>query len=137
MNDFSSKFKYDKTIWLDSKRNLSDAIKLALFSRINENKTSYDCFLEDLKEIPEVFIKKTLCALKYKDFLHTPYWRMIAAHIKYERDMVCENCGKRFNKDMFLDIHHKDYSIHGAEHLHTNELICLCDYCHNNIHEIK
>lgn len=136
MEDFSTELKYDKTIWLDSEQHLSDVIKIAIVSRINQNKKASECFLEDIKELSPDFIKEKLCKLKYADFLRTPYWQMIAAIVKSDKDMVCEICGKRFNKNMFLDVHHKDYSIHGAEHLHMDKLVCLCDFCHKNIHNI-
>ena len=136
MDNFSEGIKYDKAIWLDSEQRLTDVLKIALISRIDQNKKAYECFLEDIEKLSPDFIKKTLCKLKYTDFLRTPYWQMIASIVKSEKDMVCENCGKRFNKNMFLDAHHKDYSIHGEEHLHMNELVCLCDFCHKNLHQI-
>ena len=129
---------YDPRIWLDPNYSLSDVLKISALNRAKneQNTKGLDCFEEDIAEIPLDCIKQTLCKLKYSDFLRTPYWQMIAYKVKYEKDMVCEMCGKRFNKTQFLDVHHKDYSIHGAEHLHPEALVCLCDFCHKNIHNI-
>lgn len=129
---------YDKTIWFDTKHQLVDVIRIMRFSQFDEDQSKplFECFLEDMNTIPLKQIKKTVCALKYYDFLRTAYWQIIATQVKYEKDMVCESCGKRFNKMQFLDVHHKDYSIHGEEHLHLDDLVCLCDFCHKNIHNI-
>lgn len=136
----TEKSNYNKNIWLDPNFYFPDVVKIVRAARMYEDsgckKALYDCFLEDLNEIPSKQRKKILCSLKYYDFLKTPYWHMVSDKVKYEKDMVCEICGKRFNKTQFLDVHHKDYSIHGEEHLHLDKLACLCDFCHKNIHNI-
>ena len=129
---------YDKNIWFDPSYRLIEVIKIIKLEQFEkkQNKPIFVCFLEDMGELSLKQIKTTICSLKYYDFLKTPYWQIIASQVKYEKDMVCELCGKRFNKMQFLDVHHKDYKIHGEEHLCLDELVCLCDFCHKNIHNI-
>ncbi|MBS0653557.1 MAG: hypothetical protein JSR39_08575 [Verrucomicrobia bacterium] len=69
--------------------------------------------------------------MDYQDFLRTPYWKAIAAHIKYRAGYKCQLCNSANN----LVTHHRDYGIHGFEHAHMQELIVLCDGCHSKFHD--
>ena len=68
--------------------------------------------------------------MAYYDFLVTPYWRAIAAHTKYKAGYRCQVCNSGSN----LVTHHRNYEIHGREHAHLNELIALCNRCHQKFH---
>ena len=74
----------------------------------------------------EAFIK----SMKYRDFLNTPYWKIVAAYVKYKAKFKCQICGK----SGVLNVHHRNYEHHGTEVYHTEDLICLCDECHNLYH---
>lgn len=69
----------------------------------------------------------------YRDFLATPYWKAIAAHIKYRAGYRCQLCNNANN----LMAHHRNYGIHGREHAHTHELIALCNNCHDKFHRVE
>ncbi len=68
--------------------------------------------------------------MSYQDFLKTPYWKTIAAHIRYKAGYRCQLCNNANN----LNTHHRDYGIHGFEHANMHELIALCSNCHNKFH---
>lgn len=68
--------------------------------------------------------------MNYRDFLATPYWKAIAAHAKYKAGYRCQLC----NSHLSLSTHHRNYAIHGKEHDHINELIVLCNHCHQKFH---
>lgn len=76
-------------------------------------------------------ISKFIKAMSYRDFLETPYWKAVAAHAKYKagyRCLLCKNCTN-------LVAHHRNYNIHGMEHAHVDELIVLCNNCHQKFHD--
>ena len=74
----------------------------------------------------EAFIK----SMKYRDFLNTPYWKTVAAYVKYKAKFKCQICGK----SGVLNVHHRNYEHHGMEIYHTEDLVCLCAECHNLYH---
>lgn len=69
--------------------------------------------------------------MDYHNFLKTPYWKAIAAHTKYKAGYRCQLC----NSFDDLITHHRDYRIHGFEHARMQDLIVLCDGCHNKFHD--
>ena len=44
--------------------------------------------------------------------------------------MRCQLC----NQTESLQVHHRDYSIHGKEHVSLNDLTVLCGFCHGVFH---
>ncbi len=71
--------------------------------------------------------------MDYQDFLATPYWKAIAAHTRYKAGYRCQLCNNGSN----LVTHHRNYGIHGREHVQMNELIVLCNNCHQKFHAIE
>lgn len=71
--------------------------------------------------------------MNYKDFLQTLYWKTIAEKKRSEAKYKCQLCGK----SGFLAVHHRTYSTHGYEHQNMNDLIVLCNDCHEKFHDIK
>ena len=70
-------------------------------------------------------------SMDYHTFLKTPYWKAIAEKVKSRAKYKCELCYSSNN----LVTHHKTYKRHGYEHLYWREdLICLCDKCHEKFH---
>lgn len=71
--------------------------------------------------------------LTYTEFLHTAYWNGISNSIKANSNFKCELCGSKYK----LNVHHKTYKHHGYELQHMEDLICVCEDCHKNLHNIK
>lgn len=78
-------------------------------------------------------VSEYIQSLEYQEFLKTPYWKAISAHIKYKARYRCQLCNHTEN----LATHHRNYGIHGKEHLHLEELVALCDSCHSKFHDIE
>lgn len=88
---------------------------------------SWDC-------IADSTVVEYIKSMPYDQFLKTPYWKAIAAHIKEVSMNKCHMCGCTEN----LNVHHKTYDRHGYEHTPNvmyEDLLCLCKDCHTKIHE--
>lgn len=85
-------------------------------------------FNELEKTVTDDYSQK-LREMKYKDFLKTDYWKTVRNYIIHTHKR-CKICGgnHRFN------VHHKSYENRGYEHLRTDELVLLCQKCHQAIH---
>lgn len=70
--------------------------------------------------------------MPYKEFLKTPYWKIISEFQKYESDYCCVICGSKTN----LNVHHTTYKNHGNEALNLEDLITVCRDCHRKIHNL-
>jgi len=68
--------------------------------------------------------------LKWPDFRETLYWKCAAQLCKARASNRCQLCNRQFN----LAAHHRTYTIHGREHLHIDDLTCLCKGCHHRHH---
>lgn len=78
----------------------------------------------------EEYIKK----LKYNsEFLSSVYWKIVKDYILWKNHYRCILCKSKEQ----LNVHHRDYENHGLEHLYLDDLIVLCQKCHNNYHEVK
>lgn len=65
------------------------------------------------------------------DYLHTDVWRTLREKRLRFDDYRCQRCGTAKN----LQVHHLRYpDIWGTENI-REDLITLCDECHNTIHE--
>jgi hypothetical protein len=71
--------------------------------------------------------------MPYKSFLSTPYWKAIADYVKMKANFKCTLCASTSN----INTHHKTYARHGYEHVYwKDDLICLCQTCHQRHHNI-
>lgn len=86
--------------------------------------------LSDLSGLDHGLIKHHIKQMDYGEFLQTPYWKAVAQQVRHRSRYRCQVC----NSAEFLQVHHRDYSIHGEEHLYLNELVCLCSTCHQTHH---
>lgn len=77
--------------------------------------------------------QKRLKDMPYSEFLKTPYWKAIRAYVKDKAGNKCSICGSKTR----LQIHHKTYAHHGDELHHLQDLVCVCEKCHNQIHKIE
>ncbi|MBQ2871601.1 hypothetical protein IJE86_07860 [bacterium] len=70
---------------------------------------------------------------RYTDYLKSPEWAKKRQHIAVLRKFTCEKC-KKVIKTGF-HIHHKTYKHFMNER--DNELMFLCEDCHNRLHRIR
>lgn len=75
-------------------------------------------------------VKKRILSMDYHDFLRTPYWAAVAEMVRKRDNYKCQECGSTEN----LNIHHKTYENHGDEIHHLEDLVCLCQKCHEKHH---
>jgi len=75
---------------------------------------------------------KKLKKLSYPEFLKSDYWKFVRNVVLKRDGNKCCECGSKQR----LDVHHKTYKHHFAEHKNLNDLITLCRDCHKNEHEI-
>lgn len=102
------------------------------------------CFLEtsiassNRKHEEQIWIKgpynfSELKEMPYDSFLLSDYWKQVAGAVKRKAGYRCEKCGSTRR----LEVHHTTYEHKGEEHLHPEDLQCLCHDCHSEIHKIK
>ncbi|MGL5190156.1 MAG: hypothetical protein ACRC7S_10980 [Cetobacterium sp.] len=108
--------------YLNPTMNWSDGLKN--FAKLNCLRSDICCNRDIIKE----HIKR----MDYKDFLKTPYWKAISEKVKIKSDFRCSLCNSSKN----LSVHHRTYSIHGDELYNMNELVCICQECHDKHHDI-
>jgi len=70
---------------------------------------------------------------EYSEFLKSEYWEQVR-NIVLKRDGY--KCTKCKNKKP-LHVHHLTYVHHGEELLYLEDLITLCENCHNEVHKKK
>lgn len=85
-----------------------------------------------LRNCDDEKISEVILELEYKDFLTTPYWRIISYEVKKRNKFKCLMCD---SKDA-LNVHHKNYDYHGFEHTidGIKSLTCVCKACHSKHH---
>lgn len=93
-------------------------------------RNNIDVLKSEIRNCDEDLIAEYISSLEYDHFLITPYWKIIAYHVKKSAKFKCVICGSNEN----LNAHHKDYSIHGYELQNIRELVCLCNSCHSLYH---
>lgn len=74
---------------------------------------------------------ETLKGMKYEEFLQTDYWKLVSEQARINAHYKCQLCGC---KDKKLNVHHNTYEHRGEEFKHMEDLICLCEDCHNFYH---
>jgi len=74
---------------------------------------------------------ETLKNMKYEEFLQTDYWKMVSEQARINAHYKCQLCGCNDKK---LNVHHNTYEHRGEEFKHMEDLICLCEDCHNFYH---
>ena len=70
--------------------------------------------------------------LEYQDFLETDYWQAVRSWIVDRDQKTCRLCGDRVSWKKY-HVHHASYHHKGYEF--ENDLITLCEYCHELFHE--
>ena len=77
-------------------------------------------------------IASAIRRMPYQEFLSTRYWKIVTQQVKNDAGWRCSECGLRSN----LSVHHPDYTRHGYEMYHIDELECLCRMCHDKRHKL-
>lgn len=75
---------------------------------------------------------EAIIIMEYGEFLRTPYWKIISYEVKKKNKFRCVMC----DSSERLQVHHKNYSLHGYEHTYEGirSLTCVCDNCHSKHH---
>ncbi len=76
-------------------------------------------------------VEDCILNMEYYDFLKTPYWKAIAQYTKLKANFKCSLCASKEG----LATHHKTYENHGKEHCNLQDLIVLCNDCHEKFHD--
>ncbi len=66
----------------------------------------------------------------YSNFLSSDYWFLVSRIARAEAENKCQSCGSTKN----ICVHHKTYEHRGFEHNHFDDLMVLCNSCHNKEH---
>lgn len=77
-------------------------------------------------------IKECILKMKYHDFLNTRYWKIIADYEKFRANRKCQLCNSETN----VNVHHSTYEHHGLEIDYRNDLVILCNNCHEKFHNV-
>lgn len=137
LRDIAWSLVYDSSVAKIKSAGLSydEFVKEYLIPGASYSKESQDRFLKfyimdraimNDRDKVAAFIKN----MNYKDFLRTPYWRIIAEERKKFAGK-CACCGSTEK----LAVHHPTYVNHGYEHENIWELTVLCSNCHAKIHK--
>lgn len=75
---------------------------------------------------------EAIIEMEYGEFLRTPYWKIVSYEVKKKHKFRCVMC----DSNQHLQVHHKNYSLHGYEHTYEGirSLTCVCDNCHAKHH---
>lgn len=74
---------------------------------------------------------ENLKKMKYEEFLQTDYWKLVSEQARINAHYKCQLCGCNDKK---LNVHHNTYEHRGEEFKHMEDLVCLCEDCHNFYH---
>ena len=74
---------------------------------------------------------ENLKKMKYEEFLQTDYWKLVSEQARINAHYKCQLCGC---SDKKLNVHHNTYEHRGEEFKHMEDLICLCEDCHEFYH---
>lgn len=74
--------------------------------------------------------RNNLEKLTYPQFLRSDYWQKVRKLVLERDGYKCKRCGSTEN----LRVHHKTYKHHNSELKHLEDLVTVCDFCHNVIH---
>lgn len=112
-------------LWVLNKIVLNDFSEIIIVKK-SKVKRSQPAGTKRVKRIkPKVNRKE-----EYAIFLRTSYWRTVRSAVIFRDEKKCTKCGDT-NR---LHVHHLTYENHNNEHEHTEDLITLCENCHNEIH---
>ena len=117
-----------------NKERLKDYIQVYLNPHCswNKNISLWEKIMKLQNDVNRNVIAEHILQMPYKDFLQTPYWKAISQKVMKKANYKCQLCNSNEN----LNVHHRTYEHHGYELYHINDLICLCQDCHEIHHDI-
>lgn len=68
--------------------------------------------------------------VEYYEYIKSSVWKLKSYQAKRRALFVCQDCGKKSDR---LEVHHITYARLGREH--DDDLVVLCDTCHEKRHE--
>jgi hypothetical protein len=83
-----------------------------------------------IESVDKAALYSRIRQMPYQEFTKTAYWFAVAMKVKTNAKMRCQVC----NCPDGLQVHHRCYDHHGAEHANLEDLIALCTNCHNLFH---
>ena len=76
---------------------------------------------------------KRRASSKYLTMLQDPRWQKVRLETMQKANFACEKCG---DKTSTLNVHHKNYKYgRNPWEYESNNFVCLCSFCHDEIHE--
>lgn len=83
----------------------------------------------------EIVLSKVSFKSSYGALLRNPKWQKARLETMQRANFACEKCG---DKDSTLNVHHKNYKPgRNPWEYELSNFICLCESCHEHIHEQK
>ena len=83
----------------------------------------------------EIVLSKVSFKSSYGALLRNPKWQKARLETMQRANFACERCG---DKESTLNVHHKNYKQgKNPWEYELNNFVCLCESCHENIHEQK
>lgn len=76
-------------------------------------------------------IVQNLKSLPYKEYLQTEHWKIISQKTKERDNNKCRLCDSEYR----LNVHHKCYDHRGEEQYYLEDLVTLCNNCHDKFHK--
>ncbi len=73
---------------------------------------------------------KSICHKPYSSFLKSKYWKWVRKLVLNRDGNKCKRCLSKVK----LQVHHLTYKNHFNEHRHLEDLITLCNDCHEKQH---
>ena len=117
--------EYYKNNWLSPDCSLTKETYKKPWGAREEVKNSINYIGRDI-------VKEYANSLDYRDYLKTPYWKLVSALVKRKANYKCQLCGSEYD----LNVHHRSYKHRGEEIFYLEDLIVLCYDCHQKFHEI-
>lgn len=118
MLDFE-RFRIDPDAWND-------------FCREARTKRAQEAYRR-LAEQMDAACEENLHDMAYGEFLETAYWRTLRTYLIDCAAYQCQNCS-RSNRFHTLQVHHLTYEHRGSEWRHLEDLVVLCERCHQQQH---
>ena len=108
----------EKEIYQDIKKRLGD------LSNIHPSILEFELWRGMFAYLSENDLKEIRDKIKYRDFLRSPYWRVVTNYVIHTKK-VCEYC--RAEED--LKVYHRTLEHIGYEILYMDDLEYLCRKC--------
>ncbi len=103
-----------------------------LFTPVASNRLYFNDLL-NLTPQDEAILWRRIKDMEYSEFLESAYWYCVSAEARDRAAGRCLMC----NSTQMLEVHHRTYASHGAEHRNMHDLNTFCRRCHGTFHKQK